>query len=111
MRPPEELLYDSEASLRLVDHAIEELSENGAQLDQDSRGFLEHVANQPGGFAELSRTLLRAYAETLGIVQRIRESCGMVEDLEGADKLQQMHPYLQFDTIRKIVYQMSPKAS
>ena len=43
MRPPEQLLYDSEASLRLVDHAIEELSESGAELDADSRGFLEHV--------------------------------------------------------------------
>lgn len=30
---------------------------------------------------------------------------------DAIDKLQQMHPYLQFDTIRKIVYQMSPKAS
>jgi hypothetical protein len=94
MRPPEELLYDSEASLRLVDHAIEELSESGAELDRDSRGFLEHVMAQPGGFAELSRTLLRAYAETVGIVQRLRESCGMV-DSDGADKLQQMHGRLR----------------
>ncbi len=30
---------------------------------------------------------------------------------DAIDKLQQMHPYLQFDTIRKIVYQMSPKVS
>jgi hypothetical protein len=29
---------------------------------------------------------------------------------DAIDKLQQMHPYLQFDTIRKIVYQVS-KAS
>ena len=94
MRPPEELLYDSEASLRLVDHAIEELNITGADLDDDSRGFLEHVMAQPGGFAELSRTLLRAYAETVGIVQRLRESCGMV-DSEGADKLQQMHGRLR----------------
>lgn len=94
MRPPEQLLYDSEASLRLVDHAIEELSESGAELDRDSRGFLEHVMQQPGGFAELSRTLLRAYAETVGIVQRLRESCGMA-DSDGDDKLQQMHGRLQ----------------
>src|SRR4051812_41977148 len=90
MRPPEELLYDSEASLRLVDHAIEELNESGAELDRESRGFLEHVMQQPGGFAELSRTLLRAYAETVGIVQRLRESCGMA-DSEGDDHLQQMN--------------------
>lgn len=94
MRPPEQLLYDSEASLRLVDHAIEELSDSGAELDADSRGFLEHVMAQPGGFAELSRTLLRAYAETVGIVQRIRESTGMVDNA-GDDKLQQMHGRLR----------------
>ena len=90
MRPPDQLLYDSEASLRLVDHAIEELSDKGAELDSDSRGFLEHVMAQPGGFADLSRTLLRAYAETVGIVQRLRETCGMVEN-EDDDQLQQMH--------------------
>jgi hypothetical protein len=89
MRPPEQLLYDSEASLRLVDHAIGELNDTGAELDSDSRGFLAHVMTQPGGFAELSRTLLRAYAETVGIVQRIRESTGMVDET-GDDKLQQM---------------------
>ena len=90
MRPPEELLYDSEASLRLVDHAIEELSSSGAELDREAKGFLNHVMAQSGGFADLSRTLLRAYAETVGIVVRIRESYGMVES-GGVDKLQQMH--------------------
>ncbi|MEP6493438.1 MAG: hypothetical protein ABJF01_12215 [bacterium] len=90
MRPPQELLYDSEASLRLVDHAIEELSASGAELDQEARGFLEHVMAQPGGLAELSRTLLRAYAETAGIVARFRESAGML-DSGGIDKLQLMH--------------------
>ena len=94
MRPPEELLYDSEASLRLVDHAIEELSSSGADLDRETRGFLEQVMAQPGGFAELSRTLLRAYAETVGIVQRLRESCGMV-DPDGLDRLQEMYVRLR----------------
>jgi chemotaxis regulatin CheY-phosphate phosphatase CheZ len=94
MRPPEELLYDSEASLRLVDHAIEELNETGADVDSDARGFLEHVMKQPGGFAELSRTLLRAYAETVGIVQRLRESCGMA-GADGDDKMQQMNGRLR----------------
>ena len=39
MRPPQELLYDSEASLRLVDHAIEELSASGAELDREATAF------------------------------------------------------------------------
>jgi hypothetical protein len=94
MRPPEELLYDSEASLRLVDHAIEELSSSGTDLDHDARAFLEHVMSQPGGFAELSRTLLRAYAETAGIASRLRESCGMADN-GNLDRLQQMHGRLR----------------
>jgi hypothetical protein len=94
MRPPDELLYDSEASLRLVDHAIEELNDAGVELDDEKRGFLEHVVAQPGGLNELSRTLLRAYAETVGVVQRIRQSCGML-DKEGLDRLEQMRGRLR----------------
>lgn len=94
MRAPEELLYDSEASLRLVDHVIEELGTAGAQMDLDARTFLDKVMAQQGGFAELSRTLLRAYAETSGIVQRIRESCGMIDNAD-TDRLQQMHGRLR----------------
>lgn len=94
MRPAEELLYDSEASFRLVDHAIQELSASGAELDKEASGFLAHVMTQPGGFAELSRTLLRAYAETAGIVGRFRETAGML-DSSGIDKLQQMHGHLR----------------
>lgn len=94
MRPAEELLYDSEASFRLVDHAIQELSDSGAELDREATGFLAHVMSQPGGFAELSRTLLRAYAETAGIVGRFRETAGML-DSTGIDKLQQMHGHLR----------------
>ena len=90
MRAPEELLYDSEASLRLVDHVIEELGTAGAQMDRDARTFLDRVMAQQGGFAELSRTLLRAYAETSGIVQRIRESSGIIDNGD-TDRLQQMH--------------------
>jgi hypothetical protein len=94
MRPAEELLYDSEASFRLVDHAIRELSASGAELDREATGFLAHVMAQPGGFAELSRTLLRAYAETAGIVGRFRETAGML-DSNGIDKLHQMHGHLR----------------
>src|SRR3954471_2842747 len=93
MRPPEQLLYDSEASLRLVNQAIEELDASGAALDVESHGFLVHVMAQPGGFGELSRTLLRAYAETFTIVQRIRDSCDMADS--DADRLQQMHGRLR----------------
>jgi hypothetical protein len=39
-----------------------------------------------------------------------REMRSKMSASDAIDKLQQMHPYLQFDTIRKIVYQVS-KAS
>jgi hypothetical protein len=48
MRPPQELLYESESSLRLVDKAIEELgTENGGAPDVS-------------GFERLQQTLSRA---------------------------------------------------
>jgi hypothetical protein len=53
MRPPQELLYESEASFRLVDSAIEELNDGDADVHHDA---------QPGGIPVLSDTLLRAYA-------------------------------------------------
>ena len=37
MRPPQELLYDSEASLRLVDSAIEELSATDADVNHEAQ--------------------------------------------------------------------------
>ena len=89
MRQPQELLYDSEASLRLVDHAIEELSASGAELDPEAQEVLHGVMAQPGGIEVLSETLLRAYAETAALVSRFRDSSGML-DTSGVDKLQQM---------------------
>jgi len=89
MRPPQELLYDSEASLRLVDHAIEELSASGAEVDSATQGVLRHVMAQPGGIAALSENLLRAYAETASLIARFRENPGVL-DTSGIERLQQM---------------------
>jgi hypothetical protein len=118
MREPAELLYESEASLRLVDHAIEELgagprtaatadraepqlatagaqaviehlSTSGIQTDHETPGFLQHVMAQPGGFAELSRTLLRAYAETARIATCVHESRSVLES-GGIERLHHM---------------------
>ena len=87
MRPPQELLYDSEASFRLVDNAIEELSVTDA--DPDPKAALQHAMTRPG-IAVLSETLFRAYAETAALLDRFRESAGVL-DTSGIDKLQQMH--------------------
>lgn len=89
MRPPEELLYDSEASLRLVDNAINELSVAGADSQGDARGLLEHVSSQPGGFNELSRMLLTAYVQTVGILTKLSESRGVLEQA-AIERLQHM---------------------
>ena len=64
---------------RLVDRALSELNASGAQLDRDARDFVSHVCNQPGGFDSLSRTLLRAYAESVGIAERMREGRAVME--------------------------------
>ncbi len=90
MRPSDELLYDSEASLRLVDHAIEELNASGADLDRDEHAFIAQVSNQPGGFLDLSKTLLRAYTESVGIVARMRETQCVLETAT-MENLGQMH--------------------
>jgi hypothetical protein len=90
MRAPDVLLYDSEASLRLIDRAIEELRESGAEPDGDAAAVVEHAAPEPSGFAELSRTLLRAYAETIGLVARMQNSAGLI-DRDGVERLHEMH--------------------
>jgi len=84
MRPPQELLYDSEASLRLVDNAIEELSVNEPENEAQPA---PQAMTQPG-IAVLSDTLLRAYSETASLIERFR-GAGML-DTAGIDKLQQM---------------------
>lgn len=43
MRPPQELLYESEASLRLVDKAIEDFRATSAELDGDTERLLRRV--------------------------------------------------------------------
>lgn len=88
MRPPQELLYDSEASLRLVDNAIEELSVAEAELDAEAHAVLQHANAQPG-IAVLCDTLFRAYAETASLIARFRDGTGML-DTTSIDKLQQM---------------------
>ena len=90
MRPPQELLYDSEASLRLVDNAIEELSDTDATTESNAAELVQQMMAQPGGFAALSHALLQAYTDTAVLVARLGEDAGVL-DTSGMDKLQQMH--------------------
>lgn len=61
MRPPEELLYDSEASLRLVDHAIGEL--NGSAGGDDHRSDDAFDVNALIGHVERQRPAFHALTE------------------------------------------------
>jgi chemotaxis regulatin CheY-phosphate phosphatase CheZ len=69
IRPAKELLYDSEASLRLVSNAIGELGAGASSAD----------AVNPTALAQLPETLLRAYGEITSVLERLRESRGVLE--------------------------------
>ena len=51
MRNSDEVLYDSEASLRLVDRAIHELKRSMADTGEHEWVVLEDSVTEPGGFA------------------------------------------------------------
>lgn len=88
-RPVNELLYDSEASLRLVDNAIGEFSEEAAAI------VATHVPEpSTSGLSALPTTLLKAYSEITGILERLRESRGILEQA-AVDKLQHMNEKLR----------------
>jgi chemotaxis regulatin CheY-phosphate phosphatase CheZ len=89
-RPANELLYDSEASLRLVDNAIGEF---GAEVTAASSERAPG-ADSAGGLLELPKTLLRAYGEITNILERLRESRGILEQA-AVDRLQHMSEKLK----------------
>jgi hypothetical protein len=89
-RPANDLLYDSEASFRLVDNAIGDFS-------ADAQSLKQAAANLPhgsGGLSTLPQTLLRAYSEITGILDRLRESRGVMEQA-AVDRLTQMNDKLK----------------
>jgi len=89
-RPATELLYDSEASLRLVDSALRELHVHGSAIETATSA----LTNQMGNLSALSRTLFAAYAETAALLHRIRESRGVLERTSVV-RLQQMNDKLR----------------
>jgi hypothetical protein len=80
-RSASELLFDSEASLRLVDSAIVELKPDTEAPD-------------PAVSARLPQQLLRAFGEIGTILTRLRESRGVLEQAH-MDKLAHMHSKLR----------------
>jgi len=96
-RPAEELFYDSEATLRLVDSALDDLRlppvvtpNDLAQEQKMSVQFdIRNVA-----LAELPDVLLRAYAEINGVLSALRKSRDVLEQ-STVEKLQQTSTKLQ----------------
>lgn len=66
-RATHEILYDSEASLRLVDSALEDLRGHSAE------------PGTPAAIATLPHLLLRTYAEIINVLGSLRESRGALE--------------------------------
>lgn len=99
-RTVQALLYDSEATLRLVDQALSELhppasadGEERSDSDLPSPAASPAPAHGPSGLSQLPRTLLRAYAEITGILERLRESRGVLEQA-AVERLQHMNEKL-----------------
>lgn len=81
MRQPQELLYDSEASLRLVDSAIEELSD--AEPEGDTSG-IDKLQQMRGRLHEVSSATETATSDILdGLVRAV----ALVEQLDSATTL------------------------
>jgi chemotaxis regulatin CheY-phosphate phosphatase CheZ len=99
-RPASELLYDSEAALRLVDSAIEDIREPAPDPGAGSLGTVKQLqdalaaVNGPLGLVGLSQILARGYTEILSVLGRLRESRNVLER-STVSKLQQTHAKLR----------------
>jgi chemotaxis regulatin CheY-phosphate phosphatase CheZ len=97
-KQPSELLYDSEATLRLVDTAIQDMGD----LEQDDASPLEArlraaigAADGTGlGLTGLSDLLAKGYAEILGVLDSLRQSRSLLERA-AVEKLQHTHDKLR----------------
>jgi chemotaxis regulatin CheY-phosphate phosphatase CheZ len=82
-KPASELLYDSEAALRLVDSAIKDLGELAGEPDQSS-----------GGLLTLSELLTRAHEEIPRVLASLRQTRAVFERA-AVDKLKRTHDKLR----------------
>jgi hypothetical protein len=95
-----ELLYDSEAALRLVDSAIEDIRDLNlpradAARDALRTGQLRELlaASGPVGLVRLSQILARGYSEIVSVLGSLRESRSLLERTS-VTKLQHTHQKL-----------------
>jgi hypothetical protein len=79
-RAAEELYYDSEATLRLVDTALDELRVMEDQRTGADRGpFLAQERTEPAAGSELPDLVLRAYGEIQSGLESLRRSREVLE--------------------------------
>jgi hypothetical protein len=93
----EELFYDSEATLRLVDTVLDELQvmEEEVSRSEDRVRFLtEQVGRAHAGIADLPEILSRAYVEIQSVLESLRRSRSVLER-STVDKFQHMNDRLR----------------
>jgi hypothetical protein len=97
-KQPSELLYDSEATLRLVDTAIHDMGDLGAEdppsLEQRVRAAMTQGRGTSIGLIGLSDLLARGYAEILGVLDSLRQSRHLLERA-AVEKIQHTHDKLR----------------
>lgn len=92
MKPANELLYDSEASLRLVDRAIGDLGTARQESERVRIPLRQHLEmTRPGDNVD---ALLDDYANTAAIVVRFCQTAGML-DAAGSEALGETPRYLR----------------
>jgi chemotaxis regulatin CheY-phosphate phosphatase CheZ len=100
-KPANDVLYDSEAALRLVDSALSELRgiapgalEEGEGHDGADAAQRNAGEDDSGALAALPRMLLRAYSEIISVLECLKQSRGMLERTT-VERLQHTHEKLR----------------
>lgn len=91
-RAAEELLYDSETTLRLVDTVLDELQlmeEEVTRSEDRVRELASHVGQAHAGIADLPAVLLRAHGEIQDVLGSLRQSRDVL-DRATVEKVHQM---------------------
>ncbi len=81
----QEVLYETEAALRLVDHGLDGLRDDTAESDA-----VAPLSVMSGGLSELPAILERANAQILSVLTRLRESRAAIEST-ALEKLASTH--------------------
>jgi hypothetical protein len=96
-KQPGEVLYESEATLRLVDSAIQDMGDLEAAPEQGLEDRLRTALNRgsgaPIGLVGLSDLLARGYSEILAVLDSLRQSRNLLERAT-VEKIQHTHDKL-----------------